>query len=226
MALTAEQLKRLHRMRRRHLPSAAHHQYSHFVRVMKVALPSAAVVLLALVVVWPRLSFDESSFRIGFASLSPEAVKTLSMVNARYYGIDQNGHPYTVTSDSATQEDAQPDIIDLTLPKADFTSKSGANVYVEADRGYYHQKDQLLDLAGRVSLYHENGYEMHTEEAHIDLKTDTAHGEVPVQGHGPQGILDGAGFVMQGKGNDVVVTGRSTMSLKGAAKAHGKQGGR
>jgi len=217
MALTADQLKRLHRLRRRHLPASVRHRYSRFVRFMKVTLPSLAVVLLALVVVWPRLSFDESRFRIGFAALSPEAVKTLSMVNARYFGIDQNAHPYTVTSDDATQRDQDPDIIDLRTPKADFTSKSGANVFVEADRGYFHQKDQLLDLAGHVSLYHENGTELHTEEAHVDLKTNDAHGEVPVHGQGVEGLLEGEGFVMKDKGGDILVTGHSTLTLKGAS---------
>ena len=219
MALTADQLKHLHRLRRRHLPTAIHHRYSRFVRVMKVALPALAVVLLALVVIWPHLSFDDPKFHVGFAALSPDAVKTLSMVNARYFGIDQNSHPYTVTSDTATQRDKQPDIIDLQTPKADFTSKSGAAVFVEADRGYYHQKDQLLDLAGNVSFYHENGTEMHTEEAHVDLKTDTAHGEVAVRGQGPEGRLEGDGFVMTGKGTDIVVTGRSTLTLRGASGA-------
>ena len=222
MALSADQLKRLHRLRRRHLPAAIHHRYSRFVRVMKITLPSLAVVLLALVVVWPRLSFDDASFRLGFASLSPESVKTLSMINARYFGIDQNAHPYTVTSDNATQRDTEPDIIDLQVPKADFTSKSGANVFVEADRGYYHQKDQLLDLAGHVSLYHENGTELHTEEAHVDLKTNDAHGEVPVHGQGVEGLLEGEGFVMTDKGADILVTGHSALTLKGAS---GKGGG-
>ena len=219
MALTADQLKHLHRLRRRHLPAAMHQRYSRFVRVMKVTLPALAVVLLALVVIWPHLSFDDSKFRVGFAALSPDAVKTLAMINARYFGIDQNGHPYTVTSDTATQRDQQPDIIDLANPKADFTSKSGGAVFVGADRGYYHQKDQLLDLAGNVSFYHENGTEMHTEEAHIDLKTDSAHGEVAVHGQGPGGTLEGEGFVMAGKGTDIVVTGRSTLSLRGASGA-------
>ena len=228
MALTADQLKHLHRLRRRHLPSAIHQRYSRFVRVMKVTLPALAVVLLVLVVIWPHLSFDDSKFHVGFAALSPEAVKTLAMVNARYFGIDQNSKPYTVTADTATQRDKQPDIIDLQTPKADFTSKSGAAVFVEADRGYYHQKDQLLDLAGNVSFYHENGTEMHTQEAHVDLKTDTAHGDVAVHGQGPEGQLEGDGFIMTGKGTDIVVTGRSTLTLRGASggskSARGKAG--
>lgn len=225
MALTADQSKRLERLRLRHSPLAGHHSYSRFVRVMKILLPSLAAVLLALVVVWPRLHLEDTRFRLGFANLSADAVQTLSMENARYFGIDQNNRPFTVTSDRATQEDAQPDIVDLTQPKADFTSKDGSGVFLQADRGYYHQKAQLLDLIGNVSLYHDKGYELHTERAEVNLADSTAHGEVPVHGQGPQGVLEGEGFQIRDKGGDVVVTGKSTLSLK-AAGGSGNPGGK
>ena len=207
MALTADQIKRLERLKQRRSPPVSHRRYSRFVRVMKILLPSLAAVLLALVVVWPRLRFDDPRFRIGFAQLSPQSVQALSMQNARYLGLDQNNHPYSLTSDRATQEDANPDIVDLDQPKADFTSKDGSAIFVQADRGYYHQKAQLLDLVGTVNLFHEKGYELHTERAEIDLADSSAHGEVPVHGQGPQGLLQGQGFKISNRGSEVLVTG-------------------
>jgi lipopolysaccharide export system protein LptC len=214
MALTADQIKRLERLKQRHSPSASHRHYSRFVRVMKILLPSLAAVLLALVVVWPRLRFDDTRFRIGFAKLSPQSVQTLAMQNARYLGLDENNQPYSVTSDRATQEEAQPDIIDLDQPKADFTSKDGSAIFVQADRGYYHQKAQVLDLVGTVNLYHEKGYELHTERAEVNLADSSAHGEVPVNGQGTQGLLQGEGFQIRNKGSEVLVTGKSELTLK------------
>lgn len=216
MALTADQMKRLERLRLRHSPFATRHVYSRFVRVMKVLLPSLAAVLLAMVVVWPKLRLDDSSFHIGFAKLSPDAVQTLAMENARYFGVDQNNKPFSVTSDQATQEDGQPDVIDLTQPKADFTTKDGSGVYLQADRGYYHQHAQRLDLAGNVSLFHDKGYELHTEQAVVNLADTSAHGEAPVHGQGPQGRLEGEGFKITGKGSDVLITGKSELSLRAA----------
>ncbi len=224
MALTADQLKRLERLKLRHSPLAAHHRYSRFVRIMKVLLPALAAVLLALVVVWPRLRFDDTRFRIGFAQMSPQSVQTLSMLNARYLGLDQNNHPYSVTSDRATQEDAQPDIVDLIQPKADFVAKDGSTIFVEGDRGYYHQKAQLLDLVGTVNLYHEKGYELHTERAEINLADSSAHGEVPVHGQGPQGLLAGQGFKIAGKGADMLLTGTSTLTMQAAGSSGRNKG--
>ncbi len=189
--------------------------YTHFVRVMKVALPAMALLLLVIVVFWARLSAQTDGFRIGYAAITADSVKKLRMVNARYFGVDTNDNPFSVTADSGAQRSDDADLIDMEFPKADFVSRSGSSVIISADHGVYHQKSQMLDLNGNVNLYHELGYEMHTQTAHVDLKADTAEGDDPVDGQGPQGRLDGVGFSIANKGERIVVKGRSNVSLKG-----------
>lgn len=196
--------------------AGGHHRYSRFVGTMRLVLPSLAVVLLGLVLAWPRLTANDDKFKIGFAQLSPNSVENLSMVNARFFGINRRNQPFTLTADVATEDEPGSGLIVLDQPKADFLSPSGKGIYVESRRGFYNQKTQLLDLEGEVNLYHEDGYEMHTEKARVDLKASTAEGHVPVTGHGPQGRIDGEGFRILEKGAQVVVTGRSSMNLKGA----------
>lgn len=201
--------------RERHAHVSIHRRYSRFVGFLKILLPAVAAVLLGLIVAWPRLTGTEDRFHIGFADIGPDAVESLSMVNARYFGVDERNRPFTVTADVATEESPS-GIILLEAPKADFTTKEGANIYVEARQGFYHQKEQLLDLVGEVNLYHDNGYELHTEEAQIDLAHSTARGEAPVTGQGPQGDLNGEGFEIKEGGKQVIVTGRSSLMLQGA----------
>jgi lipopolysaccharide export system protein LptC len=196
--------------------TGGHHRYSRFVGTMKLVLPSVAAVILGLVIAWPELTSHDDKFKIGFAQLSPNSVENLSMVNARFFGINRRNQPFTVTADVATEDEPGSGLIVLDQPKADFLSPSGKGIYVESRRGFYNQKTQLLDLEGEVNLYHEDGYEMHTEKARVDLKASTAEGHVPVTGHGPQGKIDGEGFRILDKGQQVVVTGRSSMNLKGA----------
>jgi len=190
--------------------------YTQFVRIMKVTLPALSLMLMVLVVIWAKLAAQTDGFRIGYAAITSESVKTLRMVNARYYGVDTNDNPFSVTADTGAQRSNDSDLIDMEFPKADFVSKSGASVIVSADHGLYHQKTQLLDLSGNVNLYHELGYEMHTDTAQVDLKADTAQGNDPVQGQGPQGRLDGIGFQISEKGERIVVKGRSSVSLRGS----------
>lgn len=209
----------LRRKRTAHpVPAGAHHRYSRFVGTMKLVLPALAVGLLGLVVAWPRLTAHDDRFQLGFAQLAPSAVRDLSMVNARFFGLNRRNQPFTLTADVATEDSPGSGLIVLDQPKADFLTPAGKGVYIEARRGFYNQKTQMLDLQNEVNLYHEDGYELHTEKAHVDLKASTAGGDVPVQGHGPQGRIDGQGFRILEKGTQVVVSGRSNMNLKGAAK--------
>ncbi|MCR6629900.1 MAG: LPS export ABC transporter periplasmic protein LptC [Magnetospirillum sp.] len=196
--------------------AGGHHRYTRFVGAMKLVLPALAALLLGLVVAWPRLTARDDRFQIGFAQLSPSSVESLSMVNARFFGINRRNQPFSLTADVATEDEPGAGLIVLDQPKADFLTPGGKGVYVEARRGFYRQKEQTLDLEGEVSLFHEDGYEMHTEKAHVDLKTSMAEGDVPVNGHGPQGRIDGQGFRILDNGAQVMVTGRSSMNLKGA----------
>ena len=191
-----------------------HHRYSRMVGTLKLVLPALVVVLLGLVMVWPKLTTTDDRFQLGFSQLSPNSVENLSMVNARFYGLNRRNQPFTLTADVATED--EPGLIVLDAPKGDFLTSNDKGVYVEARRGFYRQKEQTLDLEGEVALFHEDGYELHTEKASIDLATSNVVGTMPVQGHGPQGRIDGSGFRILDKGAKVEVTGRSKMNLKGA----------
>ncbi|WP_096703234.1 LPS export ABC transporter periplasmic protein LptC [Magnetospirillum sp. 15-1] len=201
--------------------------HSHFVSVMKIALPALAALLLGLVVVWPKLSRLDSGFKLGFANLSPKAVDTLVMKNARYFGIDESNRPFAVTAETATQAPGDQDLIYLVNPKADFTSTSGANIVVDAVAGIYHQSTKVLDLSGGVNLYHDTGYEIHTPTATVELANNSARGFDPVEGHGPQGAISSAGFEITGKRHDITFTGKSQLNLRAVShKAQDKGRGK
>lgn len=199
--------------------------HSHFVSVMKIALPAMAVVLLGLVMVWPKLaSLGGGGFKLGFANLSPKSVDTLVMKNARYFGIDESNRPFAVTADTATQLPGNQDLIQLENPKADFTSSSGANVVADATAGLYHQSTKVLELSGGVNLYHDSGTEIHTPTATLELATNSARGFEPVEGRGPQGEIRGSGFEISGKKHDITFTGKSQLKLRAAGGKPQKKG--
>ncbi len=194
-------------------------RYSRFVGWMQIVMPSLAAVLLALVLAWPKLMQDDDRFQVGFAKLSPKEVETLSMVNSRYFGVDQANRPFAVSADLAVQQPGNADLVTLKAPKADFTSSSGANVFVDAETGVYHQQSKVLDLVGSVNLFHDAGYELHTASATIDLVRNAARGSEPITGHGPQGrTLAAEGFEVRDKGLEVVFTGKATMTMAAAGK--------
>ncbi|MBX6320725.1 MAG: LPS export ABC transporter periplasmic protein LptC [Rhodospirillaceae bacterium] len=211
MTVTALSSPRPQRRTRRRL--AARGGHSLLVGVLKVLLPSIAVGLIVMLVVWSQINPNEDHIRIGLTELAPEDIDSVNVVNARYEGVDKKHRPFTVTASRATQVDKQADIVDLTDPKADMTTESGAWLAVSAKSGRYARKADLLDLKGSVSLYHDRGFEFHARSVRVNLKDSTAVSDEPVEGQGPNGQLTAQGLEVRQGGDRILFTGRSKLVI-------------
>ncbi|MCC7167866.1 MAG: LPS export ABC transporter periplasmic protein LptC [Rhodospirillales bacterium] len=188
-------------------------RYTRFVTTMKVTLPAVAALLLGAVLIWPQIVGRDERFRVGFSGLSAKEVDALTMVNARYFGTDNNNQPFAVTADSASEVAKGVMAVELESPKADLTAGDGTWLALSADTGVYSQPSQMLDLMGNVNLYHDKGYELHTASARADLKEGRASGDDPVKGQGPFGVLESQGFRLYDRGARIVFTGKSKLVL-------------
>jgi lipopolysaccharide export system protein LptC len=202
-----------------------HIKHRRHVTLLRILLPMAALLLAALVITWPQLqNRDRSGFYLTPTRANPKDVEQLTMVNPRFVGLDSKQQPYTVTARSATQERAGADMILLDHPQADILLDNGAWVTVTGRSGRYGQKAQILDLEGDINLFHDTGYEFHTEQAQVDLANDTINGDVAVNGHGPGGVIDAQGFMILDRGQTVIFTGNSKLHLNPTAQS-GSVGG-
>lgn len=192
--------------------------YSRFVRAMKVMLPGAALLLVALVVAWPQLQAVEEEFAVKFAALKETAVDRIEMINARYFGTDDSNRPYAVTAARAVEVDSSGDLVALENPKADMSLENDTWVMLNGDKGVYSRSAGTLTLQGNVNVFHDRGYEFHTSEAVIDVESGAAEGQAPVQGSGTFGHVSGEGFELSDQGRRIVVTGKSKLVLKQGAE--------
>lgn len=191
-------------------------RYSRFVSLAKVVFPATAVVLTAAVVLWPQMQkVGEEAFAITFANVGDQVRESQQLVNARYYGSDDQRQAYSVTADLAEETAPGSRVVELSHPQADMTLKDGAWLMLGANSGLFYQEKNVLTLSGNVSLYHDGGYEMHTEGAEILLRDGIAQGSRQVSGQGPFGSLDGEGFIVNQKERTVQVTGKSRLLLRG-----------
>ena len=101
----------------------------------------------------------------------------------------------------------------LDRPKADITLGDGSWVALTAKDGLYRREDRVLRLRGGVSLFHDSGTEFITETALVDLAGHAAEGDERVRGHGPFGLLESEGFRILERGDRIVFTGKSTLTL-------------
>jgi lipopolysaccharide export system protein LptC len=185
---------------------------------MKVLLPATAAALILLVVAWPNFTGQEEGFRLSVSKLAPSQAESLTMLNARFEGRDENDRPYSVTADIATQSETDNDLLTLELPKADITLEDGAWLALTAKSGEYRKEAQILDLAGSVNLFHDKGFELRTEAARVRLDEGTAEGTRPVHGQGSIGTIQAEGFRVQDRGARIFFLGRSHLVVRREAQ--------
>jgi len=192
--------------------------HSRFVHRTKWTLPGLAVALLLLVAAWPQLQSIFEHVRFGLPRIDLSEARKLRMVQPRYSGIDRENRPYVLTADAATQIPRSDDLISLDGPKADLTTNSGSWVEISGDAGTYQTQPQLLDLYGNVLLYQDHGNEFHTDSARIDVANGAAEGHDPIDGQGPFGHVKAQGFKMFNRGDVIVFTGKTYLTLLPRAK--------
>lgn len=191
-------------------------RYTRFVRTMKLALPLVAGGLIALLVVWPQLKEQPEGFRLNTTKGKVEDVGGQRVLNPRYRGSDKRNQSFVVTADEARQWHASPDEVALKNPRASMTLSSGAWVVLNAPEGKYAKGDGLLSLHGGIKLFHDEGYDLHTQSATVNLRKGTAEGVEPVKGKGPLGDISADGFQVLDEGHRLLFTGRSKLILKKA----------
>jgi len=187
--------------------------YSRFVALAKRILPGVAVILLGLVVIWPRLQAEIERVHFPLPRLDPREAQDLRMVNVRYAGVDRQNRPFVITAEVARQTPNVDDLVALEGPRSDLTSSSGAWFELDGYTGLYQPNAQLLDLFGNVQLFQDKGNEFHTDSAHIDMGNGSAAGDDPVAGQGPFGYVTGQGFRIRDHGDVIIFTGHAHLTL-------------
>jgi len=187
--------------------------YSRFVTLMKFGLPLVAGALVLLVIAWPQLASRPDRFTIGLSDLRIETAGGQRVVNARFTGVDRDNRPFSVTAASVIQEKTGSNRVNLAEPKADVTLQGESWAALTAPRGVYWRDREVLELSGRVDLFHDQGYEFTTGEARIDFRAGSAAGDTPIKGQGPFGTIAADGFRIYDSGDRIVFSGRARLLL-------------
>ena len=80
-------------------------------------------------------------------------------------GLDEN--PYEIAAKKGIQINED---IELYAVTGKFTDKDKKLIYISADKGYYSQNQQVIELTGNVLMYDDLGNKTSTEKATIDIE--------------------------------------------------------
>ena len=188
---------------------------SRLVAAMKMLLPAIALCLVALVVIWPQLLRDEQDIVLRGKPITPSDADTLRVANPRFVGVDDRDRPYEIIAVTARQESESSDTVHLDLPQADMMTEAGDWMNLTAGSGVWHKRDEAVDLAGGVSVFHEAGHQLAADTARVDIGAGTAASDDPTTGQSPGGNVIGEGFRLYDHGARIVFTGKAKAVLFG-----------
>jgi lipopolysaccharide export system protein LptC len=186
--------------------------YTQFVTTMKVVLPLLAVLLLGAVVAWPELTETATERR------EVDAADPGRMISPRLAGTDAEERPYSLVGTSARQSDAGSDVVVFEDLEAEITLENGLWLALLAEHGRMDNASGLIELAGNVNLFRDDGYTFYADQMYIDVNEGTAWTDVPVHAHGPAGEIAAQGFRIANDAGVVVFTGESELLLRRAPR--------
>jgi lipopolysaccharide export system protein LptC len=190
---------------------------------LRLGFPLLATIAVMIGLVWP-LVFSGGAFRLSSVPVAPSNNSYMRMDNPRFTGSDGQERQFNVTATAATQKKIDDPTLDLTTPKGDLIAPQGSWMSLSANTGRYDQKKQHLDLDGKVEFLRDDGYQVATEKASIDLKAGFASGNTPVEGHGPAGTINSQGFRILDRGRTIEFTGKAHLILHDTEKLPGLSG--
>ena len=191
--------------------------YSNFVRFMRLALPVAAMVVVAILFI--RAGMNEKLAILADDNNSgmnnDQNIMKNELLNPRFESMDKKQQPYNITADRAVQGEKNKDLIMLESPVGIMTMEDGVIVKVRSDTGAYRQDTERFFLRGGVHIEHSGGYSLKTHEAHIDMKKNFAWSDYDIIGRGPEFSIDAKGVSASGKDNIIIFTGPTKLVLGG-----------
>jgi len=187
-------------------------RYSRFVTVMKRALPTAAGALIAIVIVFALLPRQSDKLSIAYERMG-HIDNDLAMLKPRLTGSDQAGNPFVITAEAAIQQGANARRVALRKVEADMTLEKNRWLNASATAGMVDMDKSALTLTGGIAMYSDDGYELHTERANVDLKKGIFHGPGRVTGQGPMGTLQADTFELDRISKQISLHGHVHMMI-------------
>ncbi len=207
----AERRARLGEITQKKSPPSA--ESSSFIKHARLALPLLALIMIAIVFTWGAIN-NPSFTPVSDPEKAPKTIGKNELLNPQFKSVDQKNQPYTITARRAFQAEKNESLMLLEEPAGDLLLNSGKKITVRSQNGEFEQVDQALFLIGDVRLIHDDGYQMETQELHVDLTENRAWTQKDVFAHGPEGTIESKGLTGDNNKQNLIFTGPAKLVLK------------
>ncbi len=189
-------------------------QHSRFVKLAKLALPSAAAILLALLLLFPYFKTNPRDFRLDITRPKQGELEKLHIENTVFYITDKDNRVNNFVASNIDETEPGSKLIKLTNPEGILPTATDRWVSIKAPYGYFNQNTNLLELNDNVELFYSEGMTINTASAFFDFNSARGYGNKPVSGQGFFGTLQAEGFEYSSKNDILTFTGHNNINIK------------
>jgi lipopolysaccharide export system protein LptC len=163
-------------------------RHSRLIRFLRIGIPVGIFAALGLIVGAAYFNKTPANVSLDQGKLVVSGTK-IAMELPRLTGFTSDSLPYELTARVASQDMANPGVLELTDLRAQLQTKDQGIVEITAATGFYNIKSDLLRLADNILVQSTTGYEARLHEAAIDIKKGTIISEQRVETRFPNGTL-------------------------------------
>jgi lipopolysaccharide export system protein LptC len=165
-------------------------RHSRMVRLLRVLLPLGVVFGLGGYLLFSYLNplaildrLPEVTGKIGVQG------SKITMEAPRIAGVTRDSRAYELTAETAVQDIAKPDIVELQNLRAKMELQDSDVVVITAKSGTYNTKGDSVVLRDHIVVTSANGYNAKLREATVDMKKGVMWSGAPVEIKLPSGNL-------------------------------------
>jgi lipopolysaccharide export system protein LptC len=125
----------------------------------------------------------------------------ITMEAPRIAGVTRDSRAYELTAETAVQDIAKPDVVELVNLRAKMELQDADIVVITAKSGTYNTKGDSVVLHEHVVVTSANGYNATLREAVVDMKKGSVYSGAPVDIKLPNGNLKANTMEIFGSGD-------------------------
>ena len=190
-------------------------RHSRMVRVLRIAVPAAVGVAMAVILVIALFN----KYRINIPKLELENLVVsgtkITMESPHLSGYSgEDRRPYELWAKTATQDVTDPDRVELHTLRAKVLNEDQSTVTLDAITGLLDNKQQTMDLHKDIHLVTSSGYEAWLSHAFVDMGKGTVDSEEHVDVKLTNGTLSADHLHISDGGGVVRFEGNVVMHLE------------
>ena len=155
-------------------------RHDHFVRLAKLGLPVAVLLVIAILAIAPFDRRGDVSFILDKNKVD-EARERMRVEKARYVGEDDKGQKFVIVADRAVQPTSNVPIVAIEGMRAQLNLGNGP-LSIAALRGRYNLEQEWVRIDGPVHIAGPGGYRLATRDVTVDLDKRNLASSGPVTG--------------------------------------------